>query len=199
MKANVPVNCIIPDVLAGSSTPKALLLHFGLEDYLIAILRSPNHRKWVENIHSELRLGDHPETRASRKLAVAHKAAALWLFQIRAYADVLAAYPSVCSLDANLLFDEPTLILKAASEYFDCPMSEGEARQIVSGDLFSTYSKNPNAAFDNAHRKKRVADTRATLTDEILSARRWIEARIAETPLPERLAHPLCSENSLLL
>lgn len=199
VKANVPVNCIIPEALAEASNPKALLLHFGFEDYLTAILRGPNHRKWVESIFSELRLGEYPETGQSGELQTAQMAAALWLFQIRAYADVLAANPGVRSLDANILFDEPLFCLTAASDYFDCPMGEDEARRIVSGDLFSTYSKNPNAPFDNTHRKARVAETRAALADEMVIARRWIESRLENSPLPERLAQPLCSENSALL
>lgn len=199
VKANVPVNCIIPEVLAGAPNPKALLLHFGLEDYLTAILRGPNHRQWVENIFSELRLGEHPETGQAGGLQTAEKAAALWLFQIRAYAEVLAANPGVCSLDANILFDEPLLCLKAASDYFDCPMDDDEAQKVVSGDLFSTYSKNPNAPFDNAHRKARVAETRTALADEFVIARSWVEARLAISPLPERLARPLYGENSKLL
>jgi hypothetical protein len=44
VKGNVPVNGIISDLLAKSPSPRALLLHFGLDDYLIAILRSANHR-----------------------------------------------------------------------------------------------------------------------------------------------------------
>ncbi len=199
VKANVPVNAIIPDLLATSPHPKALLLHFGLEDYLTAILRSPNHRKWVEHIFSELQLGEHPETAPHNELQNAEKAAALWLFQVRIYADVLSANPGVRSLDANILFDEPLLCMKAASGYFDCPMSEDEARIIVSGSLFSTYSKNPDAKFDNDLRKKRVTETRLGLADEIIVARRWVESRHAILPLPERLAQPLCGENSLLL
>ena len=199
VKANVPVNCIIENVLAAGSGAKALLLHFGLEDYLVAILRGPNHRKWVERIYSELRLSEVHESEASGDLPVAQKAASLWLFQIRAYANILGVYPSIRSLDANILFDHPTLCLKAAAEYFDCPMDDAEARKIVSGELFSTYSKNPNAPFDNSLRQRRVAETRAGLADEILSARHWLESQNAESPLPERLAGPLCEENSLLL
>ncbi len=199
VKANVPVNGIISDLLAKSSQPKALLLHFGLEDYLTAILRSPNHRNWVEHIFSELQLGTHPESGPPTELQNAEKAAALWLFQIRIYADALAANPGVRSLDANVLFDEPLLCLKAASDYFGCPIDHEEARSIVSGDLFSTYSKNPNAAFDNARRKERVAETRFALADEFKLARSWVELRTAISPLPGRLAQPLCSENSALL
>ncbi len=198
VKANVPVNVIVSDLLAKSPHPRALLLHFGLDDYLIAVLRSANHRKWVDYIFSELQLGGHFETVPFGDLQIAEKAAALWLFQIRKYADVLAASPGVRSLDANILFDEPLLCLKAASDYFDCPVRDDEARAIVSGNTFSTYSKNPNAVFDNAHRKARAADTRVLLADEIKVARRYVETRLANSLLPERLAHPLCGVNSKL-
>lgn len=199
VKANVPVNAIIPELLAMSPQPKALLLHFGLEDYLTAILRSPNHRNWVDYIFAELGLGSDAETLQPAELENAEKAAALWLFQIRKYAEVLAANSSVRSLDATVLFDEPLLCLKAASDYFECPVSDEEALAIVSGDLFSTYSKNPNAAFDNDRRKQRVAETRFALADEFKLARRWAESRIAELPLPNQLEQPLCGENSDLL
>lgn len=199
VKANVPVNGIIPDLLATSLHPQALLLHFGLEDYLTAILRSANHRKWVDHVCSEIQLGEHPETGAFNELHNAEKAAALWLFQIRIYADVLATNSGVRSLDANILFDEPLLCVKAASDYFDCSISEDEVRAIVSGDLFSTYSKNPNTFFDNARRKERVAEARAILADDIMMARRWVESRLAISPLTAQLAQPLCGENSMLL
>lgn len=197
VKANVPVNVIITDVLARSADTKALLLHFGMEDYLIAILRSDNHRKWVDRIFEEVCLGRHFGT-GGVELQNAEKAAALWLFQIRQYADVLADNSGVRSLDANILFDEPRLCLMAASDYLGCAIGEKEARNIVSGDLFSTYSKNPNASFDNALRKTRMAETRTIVGAEITLARRWVEARLAESPLPERLSRPLCGENSRL-
>lgn len=199
VKANVPVNAIIADLLAKTPYPQALLLHFGLEDYLTAILRSPNHRKWVENIYAEMELGKHPETGSFQELQNAEKAAALWLWQIRIYADTLAANPEVRSLDANILFDEPQRCLKAASDYFSCPVDDDEGQRIISGELFSTYSKNPNAAFDNNRRKERVAETRSALADEFKMARNWVESRLDTSLLPPRLAQPLCGENSALL
>jgi hypothetical protein len=198
VKANVPVNGIIPDVLANAPNPKALLLHFGLEDYLTAILRSPNHRKWVERIFSELQL-ESQSAGPSGETQHAEKAAALWLFQIRIFADVLAANPSVRSLEANILFDEPLMCLKAASDYYGCPINDGDARTIIGGELFSTYSKNPNAAFDNARRKERVSETRTALAEEFKLARNWVEARLAGSPLPKRLERPLCGGNPALL
>lgn len=198
VKANVPVNAIIPDLLARCTHAKAILLHFGLDDYLIAILRSTNHRKWVEHIFAEMRLDQLPENFQIAPLSTAEKAAALWLFQIRIYTETLAENPDIRSLDANVLFDEPHACLAATSDYFDCPMDEQDAIRIVSGELFSTYSKNPNAPFDNTHRKARVVQTRAAVADEMTIARRWVESRLSKTALPARLAQPLCGENSLL-
>jgi hypothetical protein len=199
VKANVPVNAIIADLLTKTPHPQALLLHFGLEDYLTAILRSPNHRKWVEHIYAEMELGRHPETGSSKELQNCEKAAALWLWQIRIYADTLAANPGVRSLDANFLFDEPLPCLKAATAYFRSPIDDGEAQHIISSELFSRYSKNPNAAFDNNRRRERVTETRSALADEFKKARNWVESRLVVSPLPPRLAQPLCNDNPLLL
>ncbi len=199
VKANVPVNAIIAALLAASAQPRGVLLHFGLDDYLTAILRSPNHRGWVERIFAEMRIGALPEVGNAAALEAAEKAAALWLFQIRAYAAALAANPGLCSLDANMFFDAPQASLSAAARYFGCPLSDAAAGAIVAGSLFSTYSKNPNAAFDNRQRKARIAATRAELGAELERARRWIALRVAELPLPERLAQPLYGENAPLL
>ena len=197
VKANVPVNAIIPDLLATSAQPKAILLHFGLDDYLTAILRSTNHRMWVERIFAEMRLDELPENTGA--LSSAEKAVALWLFQIRIYAEMLEVNPDIRSLDANIFFDKPLECLKAAADYFDCPIDSDQAIQIVSGDIFSTYSKNPNARFDNSDRKARADKTRVALANEMNIARNWLESQLATASLPERLGQPLFGENSPLL
>lgn len=198
VKANVPVNAIVPDLLVLSENPSALLLHFGLDDYLTAILRSPNHRKWVSHVSAEIRLGECAEIGPLDTLQIAERGAALWLFQMRIYATVLASNPNIRSLDANIFFDEPAACLTASSQYFSCMMHNDEVQQIVSGELFSTYAKNPGAAFNNSQRRARVAENRKALADEIALARRWIEPRLIVAPLPDRLPAPLCGENSLL-
>jgi hypothetical protein len=198
VKANVPVNAIVPDLLMLSENPAALLLHFGLDDYLTAILRSPKHRKWVSHVSAEIRLGECPETGPVDTLHIAELGAALWLFQMRIYVTALEKTPSMRSLDANILFDEPAACLTASSRYFCCPICNDEVQQIVSSELFSTYAKNPGTAFNNSLRRARVAENRRALADEIALARRWIEPRLSIAPLPDRLPAPLYGENSLL-
>lgn len=199
VKANVPVNVIVPDLLALSYYSKAVFLHFGLEDYLTAILRSPQHRLWVDQVCMEIGLGASAETGPLTDLHSAEKAAALWLYQIRVYVSALEKYPATHSLDANTLFDDPVSTLTASSEYFECALDDTEVRQITSGPLFSTYAKNPLAAFDNSRRKARVSETRVSLVDDIALAKSWLKPRLLAAPLPDRLAQPLCGENSLLV
>lgn len=197
VKANVPVNRIIPDLLIRSHYQKAILLHFGLADYLAAILRGPNHRKWVEHVYTELQLAKLPG--ASPAGNVSEMAGALWLFQMEIYARLLAENDALRSLDANTLFDDPLESVAAAADYFGCPMDAREVEAIVAGPLFSTYSKNPGAAFDNVARKERLALARTEIVEELVAARHWVEKQAAAKDLPSRLGQTLCGENGLLL
>jgi hypothetical protein len=199
VKANVPVNAMLPDVLALFDEPKAVLLHSGLEDYLIAILRSENHRNWVAFIFGELGLARHFGSRSGQDIAIVEQAAALWLYQIRRFAEALATHPGLRSLDSNLFFDSPRDCLLAASAYFGFPLSESNVDGLVGGELFATYSKNPAARFDNIDRLNRVMEVRNAIRPELLIARRWIDAHIADTPLPDLLPQPLCGQNRTLL
>jgi hypothetical protein len=49
-----------------------------------------------------------------------------------------------------------------------------EAEAITQGPLFSTYSKNPNVAFDNTARLARKAEIEQALGSELDVARSWI-------------------------
>lgn len=197
VKANVPVNRIIPDLLARLVHRRAVLLHFGLADYLAAIMRGPNHRKWVEHIYTDMQLAKVPGAQPAR--SVSEMGGALWLFQMEIYARLLAEYEELRSLDANTLFNNPLESVTAAADYFSCPMDMSEAEAIVAGPLFSTYSKNPGAAFDNAARKERLALALKDIADELVAARHWVEKQPAAKALPARLSRPLCGENGLLL
>ena len=87
VKANVPVNFIAADLLALDPSAPAILLYFPLRAYLLAVLRSPAHRQWVVNVTTQLDIA------GVAGLDVAERAAALWLAQMRLYAELLAHYP----------------------------------------------------------------------------------------------------------
>ena len=193
-KANVPVNAILPALTAGRPDVRAIALYFPLESYLAAILRSPNHRRWVESVTTEMAGAIDPELIGLEQPTTAQRATALWLFQIRAFDHLLGDCPQTFSLDADTLFNAPRDSVSAAADLFRAPVEAKALDAIVGGPLFARYSKRPDVAFSNADRLARRAGDLDSLGDELRSARRFLEARLAAAPLPARLARPLTGE-----
>lgn len=171
VKANVPVNFLLPDLVAIDRDAPAIFLYATLRDYLLAILRSDNHRDWLRRVTSQLagRLGD------LSSLPDAERCAALWLAQIRAFTESIGRMPHARALDAEAFFADPAPVLKAAAARLGVPMDEAEVGATVKGPLFSTYSKNPEQAFDNEARLARRAELEGPLAEEIARAQRWVE------------------------
>lgn len=199
VKANVPVNFILTDLLAPDPSVPAVMLYFPLRTYLLAILRSPAHRNWVVNITTQLEPAIREAAGDLSGLEVAERAAALWLGQMRHYAEALARYPGARSLHADSLFDAPRPALAAAAAHFGVEMGEAELDAVVAGELFATYSKTPALAFDNAARLSLRAESAQMLALEITRARRLVDNRLARHPLPDRLDRPLVGQGPALL
>jgi hypothetical protein len=176
VKANVPVNFLLPDLIAADPEARAIFLYATLRDYLLAILRSDNHREWLRLVTTQLapHLGD------LTRLSDAQRCAALWLAQMRAFTDAVSRLPHARALDAEAFFADPRPVLKAAALHLGAPMSDEEIEATVGGPLFATYSKNPEQAFDNAARLERRAALEAPLAGEIGEARDWVEAAEGE-------------------
>ncbi len=191
IKANVPVNFGIAAAIIASPDERAIFLHFPLTPYLLAILRSPNHRIWVRTITDALAPAIISATGAALPGDDASRAAALWLAQMRLFNAALTTSPHSRSLDADILFNAPAPVLAAASALFGQPMPAADIDTVINGPLFATYAKNPAVAFDNAARLVRRDTAAAELAPELAAARGWVDARIAENPLPPRLPQPL--------
>jgi hypothetical protein len=171
VKANVPVNFILPQIIKTDTKARAVFLHSQLRDYLLAVLRTDGHRKWVRQVTDQFafHLGD------VAGLSDAQRAAALWLSQMRIFATAMRAMPNVRSLDSEVFFGDPKSVLKATAEHLDIKMGRDEMDRIVSGPLFSTSAKNPAFAFDNAQRLARRADFSVAIKSELDQAQRWVE------------------------
>lgn len=198
VKANVPVNFMIGPLMDLQPQQPAILLHFGLEPYLLAILKA--HQQWVQHISVELGAGidavvGAPANGASTPVL----AARLWLAQMRLYARALETYPNAASLDADVLFARPREALAAAYRHFGQPLTAGEIEAIVGGPLFNHYSKNPNRAYDNETRRALLDAQRLELADALREARAWIETQPAAAQLPRQLAKPLVGGGNELL
>ncbi|MEA3009757.1 MAG: hypothetical protein QOJ91_1449 [Sphingomonadales bacterium] len=191
VKANVPVNFLLPDLAALDPQARAIFLYSPLDDYLLAILRSENHRGWLQRVTAQLDayLGD------LSGLSDAERCAALWLAQMQAFAGAIALMPNARALNAEAFFDAPRPVLQAAAAHLGVPMSEAMVDSAVSGPLFATYSKNPELPFDNRTRLARRAELEQPLAPELALARRWIEARTGDSAPPDAalVAAPLAA------
>jgi hypothetical protein len=188
VKANVPVNVIAGELLALAPEAPAIFLYFPLRTYLLAILRSEGHRGWVMNVTSQL-----PGAPAGAD--VVERAAWLWLTQMQLYDAALTRFPGARSLHAEELFGAPRAVLDAAAAHFGMEIAAPELDAIVEGPLFTTYSKGPDQAFDNAMRLTQQAEAAARLGSELDRARRWAEQRT----VPARLGRPLAGASPDLL
>ncbi|CAN5643658.1 hypothetical protein BH10PSE14_BH10PSE14_00660 [soil metagenome] len=180
VKANVPVNFLLPQLAAADAAARAILLYLPLRAYLLAILRSDNHRTWLRNVTGQLssHLGD------LSALDDAERAATLWLAQVQAFERALAAMPHARALDAEMFFADPFAVLTVAARHLDLPLSATTLEAAVGGPLFATYSKNPSLPFDNAARIARRAEVERTIAPELDIAEAWI-ARHAEQVAPD--------------
>lgn len=199
VKANVPVNFVASDLLALDPRAPAIFLYFPLRAYLLAVLRSPGHRNWVTNVTTQLQpvlastIGD------VGGVDVAERAAALWLAQMRLYDEAIKRFPEARSLHAEDLFGRPRLVVAAAAAHLGVRIAAPDLDRIVAGEIFATYSKAPDRAFDNAARLEVQAETGRRLGPELDRARRWIDGRRGRHPPPPRLGRPLIESGSPLL
>ncbi|HYD26044.1 MAG TPA: hypothetical protein VEB68_14755 [Croceibacterium sp.] len=198
-KANVPVNFIAAEIMALDPAAPALLLHFPLDSYVAAVLRTEGHVRWAEAVFDELRLADSPYAGGQAPDSPATKVAALWFAQMKAFERIAAAFPMARSLDANRFFARPADTIAAAAALFGVPLDPGEAAAIAAGELFRSYSKNPALDYDPEVREAREAEAKQRLTAEIAAARGWAREAQARHGLPEALARPLLGEPAPLL
>ena len=193
VKANVPVNFVLGEIMALDPTAHGILLHFALDDYLRAILRSPAHRAWINNVTADLRPAIEAEVGPLPETGDAERAAALWLAQMRVYSRALAAWPQLRSLDAERMLADPGPVLNAAGDYFGMlPAADAAA-------LTTRHAKQPHVVFDRADRAKRRTVLTRELAGELAAARKWVENSAATAALPERLTRPLLGEGVSLL
>jgi len=170
IKANVPVNFILPDIVAHDPSAPAILLKLELPDYLLAILRSDQHRLWLRNIVGQFAA----ELGLAGNVSDAQAAAALWLGQMRRFVAAAQQMPNARTLDAERFFADPATSLIAAAGLLGVTTTAANVAALVAGPLFATYSKRPDVAFDNAARLERRAQLARALADEIAEAQEWV-------------------------
>lgn len=203
IKANVPVNFMISELMDVSPNSKGIFLYHTLEDYLLSILKSQNHQSWVKSV-SELVghkadeiIGINSQQRS--ELSVPQLAAYLWLVQMTIYNDMLVKYPNTCSLNAEEVYNRPKSALSTAFEFVGQSISPNKISTIIDGELFSHYSKIPTVKFDNNTRLNMRDELRVILASDLLEAKTWIEKFNINNLIPVKLPRSLTGESPNLL
>jgi hypothetical protein len=182
VKANVPVNFMLAELAALQPASSAVLLHFDLEPYLLAILYSTQHRTWIERITAQL-APSLPNVPFDAGTAV--KAAALWLGQTRHFAALAEGWRGARRLDAEAFFaDPPGAALHTATH-----LRDGNGSIVTDAEpLLSHYSKKPEHLFDEEKRRERQAAARILFAAEIEQAKQWLADN---DPIPEQASIPV--------
>ena len=203
IKANVPVNFMVPALMDVSPNSKGIFLYHTLEHYLLSILKSQNHQNWVKSVSALIGhradeiIGINAQQRA--ELSVPQLAAYLWLAQITIYNDMLIKYPNTCSLNAEEVYNRPQSALSAAFEFVGQSILPEKVSAIVEGGLFSHYSKIPTVKFDNNMRLNMRDELRKILASELLEAREWVEKFNTDHLIPGKLPRSLTGDSPNLL
>ena len=199
VKGNVPTSFIAEAIDKADPGRPTILLHYPLEDYLAAVLRTPNHMQWVENVAEEVRLTEVPHFSELALASTPLKAAGLWLGMMRVFQAVEDRNGNARALDANYLFQERVATLMAASKLMEMPFEEAEAEKIANGELFTRYGKNPDQPYDPAVRLERRKATLAQIPGEIAEALDWAGKKAADLGLRNEFHAPLVGDGGKLL
>lgn len=199
VKGNVPIAMIGEVLLDADPEQAGIMLHLPLEDYCAAVMRTPDHQKWVESVTTELRLGAHPLVGDLSSASIGERCGALWLVLMERFARFQSRNERFHSLDANVMFARPAETIAAAAAHFGIAMTPEEAQGIASGPLFATYAKNPSMPYAPGLREERRAAAKEALKAEIADARAFVEARWEKAGVGERLVRPLVQAGEPLL
>jgi hypothetical protein len=202
VKANVPVNFMIPALL-DASNDSAVLLYSSLENYLLAVLKSPTHRAWVAAITTELGPAIEAVTGITaeqrRALSIPEAASCLWMAQIMIFDQTLKSQAGSRSLDAETFYDDPENTLQKYFEFIGQAIDAASIGEIVKGELFTRYSKDPRQSYSNETRIAQRKEMRGQLAADIEKGRGWVNRHIGKCGIPEVLASPLAGSSPPLL
>ena len=170
VKANVPVNFLLPNLIELNPRSRCVFLYLELRDYLLATLRGEVHRNWLKNITTHLA----PHLKGRAASTDAERAALVWTAQVEAFADAIERLPSARAINGEFFFAAPFELVRLSAEHLEVPLGEEQIKAIVAGSLFTTYSKNPSVRFDNEARLARRAELERSLAPELELAQQWV-------------------------
>ena len=179
IKANVPVNFVIDEILEVAPKTQGILLYCEIDQYLLSILKAQERQQWAQHVVRELmpriKQLEGFENINFALLDAAQSAAVLWLSQIRSFEKALGANQRLRSLQSERFFRQPAPCLSASAAHLGFDLNQHQANKIVASSLFSHHAKLPEQGYSEQQRQLDIQQLSAKFSGEISQCRDWIE------------------------
>jgi hypothetical protein len=194
VKPTNAANSLLGDAIAAGAP--VLLLHGGLQDYLVSIIKKGEEgRSFARGQFNIFRydgggLSAIPERQAF-SLTDLQVAALVWRHQIETFARALDGAPGAASLDYRRLLDDPARVLKASARHLALPVGEAALDAAARGEVFATDAKFADRRYDAKARSADEAALAERWKDELSLIGKWAETINLGTDVRPPLARAL--------
>lgn len=179
IKPTNAANNIAVDVIRNPRTGAMLLLYSSLERFLVSILRKGEAgRAYVRTLFSII-MSDSPRVQSITprrliQLTDLQMAALAWYLQLDNFVQLMRDCPAarIRTLDSDVLLAEPLATLKKLCAFFGIAVSDAALEEVVTGPVFTKYSKDEAQDYDAAVRD-------AEFEQSLREHRRTIEGIVA--------------------
>jgi len=182
LKANVPVNFSITEIMKAAPNTRGILLYSDFEDYLLSILKSDERRQWavhvVRELASQINALDSFSHLALDRLNGAQAAAVLWYSQMHNMHLAQKNFSGLQSLNSKHLYQQPAATISASAKYFSLNLTDEQVKDIVQGQLFTEHAKMPGNTYSTKQRALDLQKLQQKHANEILESLDWCKNNI---------------------
>ena len=182
-------NNLAAELLALRPEAKGVVLHSGLESFLISNLKKQDETQ--QKMPTLARIFDLDAGYAKRfenfsveSIGMLQQAAVVWHAQMLAFQSLLAAPVGrrLRTLDSARLLADPRVAVQAAARFLGDPLPEAELTDILEGPTWKTHAKDPFSAYDRDAREQENRDIAAKHAEQIRYVMRWMEPLLKQAP-----------------
>lgn len=191
-------NSLAEDMLTLRPEAKGIVLHSGLEAFLVSNLKKSDETKQKMPALARIFEVDTGYTRLFKHLSIEslgflQLAAVVWHAQMLAFRKLLAspAGSRLGTLDSAILLADPEGSLRAATQFLGYEVRPDELAATVAGPIWTTHAKDPFSAYDRESRDRENQDIMARHGEEIRYVLRWADKLLAQQPVPLPLPNAL--------
>ncbi len=198
IKPTNAANNLIVEIVQNIHTQGILLLYSSLEQFLVSIIKKGEEgRAFVRRLFNLIRMDSERSNslplESLSQLTDLQIAAMVWYVQLDNYLKVLDGFPAatIRTLDCEVFLAEPVNTLTRLCELFNLNVTKQALGEIITGPIFTKYSKNSLLDYDASIRETentRIAKHNRETINGIIA---WSERIRPEGPVPLPLPRSL--------